>query len=501
MAKHDPFDVPLVGEIGQSGLKRTSGYIQEEFLNELRGIRGVNTYKEMGDNDPVCGAILFAIQMLIRQVPWRVEAYSEEPEDMDAAEFLDSCLHDMDESWNNIVVEILSMLQYGWSYHETVYKVRAGNSEDKRFRSRYADGKVGWRKLPIRSQDSLQSWEYSSANDDTLIGMIQSPAPSYRNIFLPIEKCLLFRPMSHKDNPEGRSILRNAYSPWYFKKNIERIEAIGIERDLAGLPVIRVPPQLFDSSAGEDASRAFEAYKNIVRNLKRDEQEGIILPSAFDQNGNRLYDIELLASGGSRQMNTEAIVQRYDRRIAMTALADFLFIGHQNTGSFALIDNKTDLFVTAIGSWLDAIAGVFNRVAIPRLWKMNGWKLERMPVLTHGDIESPDLGKLGTYVSQLAGSGVNLFPNKKLENWLKRQGGMPVDETIDEESEEVGQVAEGNQGQTSQSGEPMHFHEYIVDDQGNGLTRATSAGPDHVHTILNGNVQQAGNIPHTHALR
>ena len=38
------------------------------------------------------------------------------------------------------------------------------------------------------------------------------------------------------DNPEGRSILRNAYFSWYFEKKIAEIEGIGIARDLAGLP-------------------------------------------------------------------------------------------------------------------------------------------------------------------------------------------------------------------------------------------------------------------------
>ena len=31
-------------------------------------------------------------------------------------------------------------------------------------------------------------------------------------------QALLFRTKSRKDNPEGRSILRNAYRPWYFKE-------------------------------------------------------------------------------------------------------------------------------------------------------------------------------------------------------------------------------------------------------------------------------------------
>ena len=63
---------------------------------------------------------------------------------------------------------------------------------------------------------------------------MQLAPPSYKQVVIPMEKCLLFRTQTHKNNPEGRSILRNAYRSWYFKKRIEEIEGVGIERDLAG---------------------------------------------------------------------------------------------------------------------------------------------------------------------------------------------------------------------------------------------------------------------------
>ena len=54
-------------ELGRSGLARWGGWIYEEFLRELRGRKGVEIYKEMLDNDDIIGAILFAIEMLMRQ--------------------------------------------------------------------------------------------------------------------------------------------------------------------------------------------------------------------------------------------------------------------------------------------------------------------------------------------------------------------------------------------------------------------------------------------------
>lgn len=88
--------------------------------------------------------------------------------------------------------------------------------------------------------------KYHQAAERILNAMDNSPVPiSWHEMDrIPMSKAMLFRTESVKDNPEGRSILRNAYRSWYFKRRIQEIEAIGIERDLAGLPVIHAPERL-----------------------------------------------------------------------------------------------------------------------------------------------------------------------------------------------------------------------------------------------------------------
>ena len=60
-------------ELGVTGLKRTGGYLDEEFLPQLRGRKAVQVYKEMSENEPLVGALLFAIDRLLRNLEWRVE--------------------------------------------------------------------------------------------------------------------------------------------------------------------------------------------------------------------------------------------------------------------------------------------------------------------------------------------------------------------------------------------------------------------------------------------
>lgn len=405
-------------EIGRIGQKRWSGQFREEFLRELQGQRGIEVYREMSENDDVIGAVIFAIEMLIRQAPWYVSPGGSEKIDEEAAEFIDGCRDDMQSTWTDTVSEILSFLTFGWSVHEIVYKRRMGRNKNEQLNSRYSDGLIGWRKLPIRAQETLYQWEYDDS--DNLTGFTQMPPPDYGIITIPIEKLLLFRAKSRKDSPEGRSILRNAYRDWYFKRRIQEIEGIGIERDLAGFPVLTAPEgiAIWDTEDAEMV-RVRAAAETMVKNIRRDSMEGIVL-----ENG---WELQLLSTGSRRQFDTNAIIERYDTRIAMTVLADFVLLGHQNVGSFALSSDKTRLFSAAIGAYLDIICEVFNNKAIPRLIDMNSGHFTGItdyPKLCHGDIESQDLVALSTYIKDLTGIGV-ITPDDGLEDYLREQASLP----------------------------------------------------------------------------
>jgi hypothetical protein len=83
--------------------------------------------------------------------------------------------------------------------------------------------------------------------------MVQIAPPYYQTrAVMPIEKLAAVpAPGQYKGNPEGQSMLRTAYRPWFFKKRLEEFEAIGVERDLAGLPVAKVPSRLHERPAGQ----------------------------------------------------------------------------------------------------------------------------------------------------------------------------------------------------------------------------------------------------------
>ena len=134
--------------LGSTGLKQHSGFIDEEFLIKLRGRNGIRIYKEISENNAVIGAILFIIDMIVRQVEWRVETaegMEEDPQAIKEKEFLEGAMADMSHTWEDLISEMLTMLVFGWSYHEIVYKLRKGDTRDPKTKSQFNDGRWGWR--------------------------------------------------------------------------------------------------------------------------------------------------------------------------------------------------------------------------------------------------------------------------------------------------------------------------------------------------------------------
>ena len=131
--------------------------------------------------------------------------------------------------------------------------------------------------------------------------------------------------------------------------------------------------------------------------------------------------------GGARQPDLGAIIERYDRRIAMSVLADFIMLGSNSAGSYALSSDKTELFSLALGTYLDIICDAFNGQAIPRLFDMNRRAfsdIRELPRLVHGDIEKPDLDKLGSFIERMTGAGL-LRPDLRTEKYVRRLAELP----------------------------------------------------------------------------
>jgi hypothetical protein len=109
----------------------------------------------------------------------------------------------------------------------------------------------------------------------------------------------------------------------------------------------------------------------------------------------------------------------------MCILADFVLIGHDAVGSFALVEQKYDMFVISLGSIADSIASVFNTKGIRKLWEMNAFPTDRMPTLVPGELEKQDIAELALAAQQLTAAGWLKPGGMEDENFWRTMSGLP----------------------------------------------------------------------------
>ena len=416
---------PISMEIGRTGLRRTGGYVDDEFLPQLRSRKAVKVFREMLDNSATLGGFVQAVTLLLRQIEWRVEAAGQDDQSRQDAQFVETAMDDMEVTWGDTVLEIASFIPYGWSLHEPVYKRRIGPWEkDPKRRSKYSDGLIGWEKVPGRAQETMLRWVFNETDD--ILAMVQMAPPRYERRVLDMKRMLLFRTRPDRNNPEGRSAFRNAYSSWWNVKRLEEIELIGAERDLAGMPVAKVPAKILAAKPGSPDYEMLQAVRTLVTKTRRNEHDGIVWPWDIDPDTKQPeYEFELMTSGGSRQFDLEGIITRYQTQMLQSVLADFLQVGHENVGSYNMHTDKRGLFQTSINAYAQIIADQFNRHALPRLFALNGNKPDRLPKIVPNDVDPPALDQLAGFISALSAAGYPMFPDPELEKFVRDAARLP----------------------------------------------------------------------------
>ena len=400
-------------ELGVSGKNTYTGDIRaDEFLQELRGKKAIQKYREMRDNNAIVGSIMYAVEQTLRDVKIEVKPADDSPVAKAEAEFLQSVLDDMDHSLDDHISEALSYLTYGFSWFEVVYKRREGDFRSPKKNSKYEDGRIGIKKIAIRAPWTVEEFEVDQ-NTGEVLGMYQEAAWGKRPAMIPVEKSIYYRTTSLNNDPSGRSVLRNAYTSYQYLNKIQSYEAIAIERELHGVPVGRMPAEYMSADASTDQANLRNQFERILRDLKNNEQGYALLPSDLyvDADGKptaqRLMDIELITANGSRSIDIDPVIKRYQHDIARSLMAEFLMLG-SGSGSYALSKTKTDLFLRSLESYINTIVDVLNKQLVERLWQLNGLPWDTMPKLVAGDVAPHDLREIAAFLRNLNGAGIEV---------------------------------------------------------------------------------------------
>jgi len=437
-SNHQPLSKPKAKKtLGVTSSTTATGVFKSgDFLPELRGSRAIAKYREMRDNSAVIGAVLYAVEQVLRDVELNVVPADKSDAAISDAKFVEECLDDMEHSLDDHVSEAVSFLWMGFSWFEVVYKRRGGlETKDVKKRSKYSDGRIGVRKLVSRAPWTISKFAIEHKTGKILGVHQRESAYSGRNSdsLIPSNKSIYYRTTAIDGDPSGRSILRNAYTSYTYLTNLQSIEAIAVEREMHGIPIGRIPAEYLAADATEGQVAVRNQMEKMLSDLKLNAQGYALLPSdlQLDQEGKstggvaaRRVDVELMTSQGNRNIDIGPIIDRYQHDIARSVLSEFLMLG-TNGGSYALSKSKTDLFLRALESYINTVADVLNKQLVEPLWELNGLPVETMPKIKAGDVAPHDLKELGSYLRNLNGANIDLSDEPDVINALLHNAELP----------------------------------------------------------------------------
>lgn len=436
----NPQDQPerfKLGEISSSGLSIFSGITQEELKQELNPPNNFTTYKLMSYH-PTVNAALTLYSMMIAKANYRIVPPKNPSEaEKKQAEIIHQMLfEDMEKPFEDVVQDALTMTTYGFSVCEKVYRKRNKSSG-----SLFNDDLIAPKKIALRQQHSIDKFIFSDDGNEikgvkqTIISdNINRYSRRPNTIVIPRSKFLLFTAGVSSDNPYGISPLRNVYLPWKYLSAIEELEAISVQKELHGIPFLRIPAQYMSSEASAEQKATYENIKNIARNLQSGSQAGIVLPSTVDpETRERLFDIELLSTDGKKAYDLTDIKEYYRNLVFIGLHADVLQMGTTNTGSFALAGVKNTLTGNTVESYLKRIIRVMNEDLILQIYELNGWSTQRMCKIDYENLSEIDVDSYSKSVQRIA--AVGLLP-KTLDVINRNLDMLGVDRLTDDTTEE-----------------------------------------------------------------
>lgn len=469
MAEKTKSQVPenILPELGNIGIAREedSAYIQAK--RDLKFPRSVATYDNMAQNVVIATA-LNATDMIASRTPFYFEAYDKTKTATKRKEFVESCFEDMTHTMKDFVLDAMTSHKYGFAIIEKVFRYR-----NKEYGSKYDDGLIGIKRLPLRHQSTITGWDF---DDDMreLLGMYQTNVFNYAtshnisgfkitsltkeidtatkdDVFIPRDRFLHIKANGTAGNPEGKSPLFSCYTTWRKLQNLLDTEEIACYKNLNGMPVLKIPSVYMSEDATPEQKRVAQVHKDGVTKLGVGSQNGLLLPSDRDENGTPYFDFKLESASASNVTAISNVIKsRYDQ-IYQCLFADIMILG---TGTSGAVKNKADMLNMLVEARLNEICDQINNDLIPDLFRKNGWDDTKCPKIKIGKVADIDMAVYAKAMQQLKATKLVAMTPENL-NFIAEVFQLPYRFPLDATKEEIDEILGVEQEDDSRSGDGL----------------------------------------------
>jgi len=390
-----------------------------QFQNRVQMLR---VFKEMEDGDTTFDVALRAAKVPIQGATFFIQPFDSKPENKDIAEFVRfNIFEGTSRPFVLVLEDILRMFNDGFAVIEQVWETREwAPRRSGANRKNYTMLK----NLAPRPALTISEIKYDDTGGPTSV--VQQAVRGDNKIDeveIKIEKLLIFTFQGLGGDLLGKPLGRTAYQPWYFKKELYKIDAIGHERNRLGIPTWTLP----EGFSTDDARAAWEQ----VTNVRTNEKTGVVEPPGHVFRFTTLED---------QPTDIMASIEHHDAKILLNVMAQFLLLGLTAGGGRATSGSQVDMFQKAMKYIASYVCGIFNLYLIPKLVGYN-FKAAEFPQMKVRNVgETKDLQNWASAHANLI-TAEAITVDEDTENWYRENLDMPMlltERPIREEDTTVG---------------------------------------------------------------
>lgn len=375
-----------------------------QFQNRAQAMR---VYKEMEDGDTTFDVAMRAAKVPIQGATFFIDEFDSKEINREIAEFVRfNIFEGTSRPFVLVLEDILRMFNDGFSVIEQVWETREWTPRRTGAnRKKY----TMLQKLAVRPASTIAEIKYDDNGGP--ISVVQQAVRADGNteeIEIKMDKLMIFTFQGVGGDLMGKPLGRTAYQPWYFKKELYKIDAVGHERNRLGIPAWQLP----EGYSKKDAEAAWEQ----VTNIRTNEKTGVVKPPGheFEFTVPQHQPTDIMAS-----------IEHHDAKIIFNVMAQFLLLGLTGGGGRATSGSQVDMFQKAMKYLANYVAGVFNLYLVPKLvgYNYDTAEFPRMRVRNIG--ETKDLQNWASAHASLLNQAVFSL-NLDTENWYRDQMDMPL---------------------------------------------------------------------------
>jgi hypothetical protein len=254
--------------------------------------------------------------------------------------------------------------------------------------------------------DIVEWYQLKSAFEESSGLMAKTQLNGEGKVAIDARKVMVASYSNMPNNPiNGTSAFDAAYNAWREKGLINDFLIMGVQKDMAGIPILEVPQDLLNAAEekNSDAYYTIESLKNQMANLHAGDQSFMIMPSdCHNENGTgaKLYNITFKGIDGSGKVfDLEALIDQRNRAIHKALGALNINSAEQGTASYNSLEGQTNIQYHYVKSDCRVIDEMWNKQIFPLLLRLNNWVVnsESMPVWEHGEVQEVSLEEFSKY--------------------------------------------------------------------------------------------------------